>query len=170
MTYSSKGKISIPQGKEKLQFLCSYVLLKLINHGIRLKTRTFFFIWPSLFSCNTKVNLNYCVGVKEKWPKKSCRNQDTEAVARMCPVKKVFLEMSQNSQENTCVRISLLKKRLWHRCFPMNFVTFLRTPFFTKHLWWLLLRIEILKLRNFNIKTNFRCYTNHIWEFVANVK
>ena len=27
-----------------------------------------------------------------------------------------------------------------------------RTPFFTEHLWWLLLRIEIPKLRNFNIK------------------
>ena len=24
---------------------------------------------------------------------------------------------------------TLLKKRLWHRCFPMNFVNFLRTPF-----------------------------------------
>ena len=24
---------------------------------------------------------------------------------------------------------TLLKKRLWHRCFPVNFVTFLRTPF-----------------------------------------
>ena len=24
----------------------------------------------------------------------------------------------------------LLKKRLWHRCFPVNFVKFLRTPFF----------------------------------------
>ena len=24
---------------------------------------------------------------------------------------------------------TLLKKRLWHRCFPMNFVKFLRTPF-----------------------------------------
>ena len=57
--------------------------------------------------------------------------------------KKVFLEMSQNSQENTCARVSfliklqasglrpatLLKKRLWHWCFPVNFVTFLRTPF-----------------------------------------
>ena len=29
--------------------------------------------------------------------------------------------------------------RLWHRCFPMNFVKFLRTPFFIEHLWWLLL-------------------------------
>ena len=52
----------------------------------------------------------------------------------------MFLEISQNSQENTCARVSfliklqglspatLLKKRLWHRCFPVNFVKFLRTP------------------------------------------
>ena len=31
-------------------------------------------------------------------------------------------------------------KRLWHRCFPVNFVKFLRTPFFTEHLSWLLLK------------------------------
>ena len=34
---------------------------------------------------------------------------------------------------------TLLKKSLWHRCFPVNFAKFLRTPFFTEHLWWLLL-------------------------------
>ena len=54
--------------------------------------------------------------------------------------KKVSLETSQNSQENTCARVSLLiklqaapatllKKRLWHRCFPVNFAKFLRTTF-----------------------------------------
>ena len=49
--------------------------------------------------------------------------------------KKVFLRISQNSQENTCARVSglrpatLLKKRLWHRCFPANFVKLSRTPF-----------------------------------------
>ena len=32
---------------------------------------------------------------------------------------------------------TLFKKRLWHRCFPVNFVKFLRTPFY-EHLWWLL--------------------------------
>ena len=31
------------------------------------------------------------------------------------------------------------KKRVWHRCFPVNFVKFLRTPFFVEHFWWLLL-------------------------------
>ena len=57
--------------------------------------------------------------------------------------KKVFLEISQNSQENTCARVSLLiklqalglrpatllEKRLWHSCFPVNFMKFLITPF-----------------------------------------
>ena len=30
---------------------------------------------------------------------------------------------------------TLLKRRLWHRCFPVIFVKFLRTPFLQKHLW-----------------------------------
>ena len=34
---------------------------------------------------------------------------------------------------------TLLKKGLWHRCFPVNFAKFLRTPFYIEHLWWLLL-------------------------------
>ena len=32
----------------------------------------------------------------------------SEAVVRMCSVKKLFLEISQNSQENTCDRVSCL--------------------------------------------------------------
>ena len=39
---------------------------------------------------------------------------------------------------------TLLKKSPWHRCFPVNFVKFLRTPTFIEHLWWLLLYIVIL--------------------------
>ena len=34
---------------------------------------------------------------------------------------------------------TLSKLRLWHWRFPVNFVEFLRTPFFIEHLWWLLL-------------------------------
>ena len=38
-----------------------------------------------------------------------------------------------------CLRpATLSKKRLWHRCFPVTFVKFLKTPFFIEHLWWLL--------------------------------
>ena len=63
----------------------------------------------------------------------------------------VLLELSQNSQENTCARVSfliklpttLLKKRLWHTCFPVNFVKFPRILFLTEHLWWLLLQKEL---------------------------
>ena len=56
--------------------------------------------------------------------------------------RKGVLRILQNSQENTCARVSflinlqtLLKKRLWDRCFPVNFVKFLRTPFLKEHLW-----------------------------------
>ena len=57
------------------------------------------------------------------------------------------------AQENTLVRVSfflrpatLLKKRLWHRCFPRNFTKILKTPSSTEHLRWLLLFLTILFL------------------------
>ena len=31
--------------------------------------------------------------------------------------------------------VTLLEKRLWRRCLSVNFAKFLRTPFFTEHLW-----------------------------------
>ena len=74
-----------------------------------------------------------------------------EAVVQRCSVKKVFLEILQYSQENTCVRVSFLiklqacnfiKKETLAQVFSVNFVKFLRTPFFIGHLWWLLLRFE----------------------------
>ena len=36
---------------------------------------------------------------------------------------------------------TLIKKKLWQRCFPGNFAKFLRTSFLTEHLRWLLLDI-----------------------------
>ena len=45
-------------------------------------------------------------------------------------VKKVLFVILQNSQENSfALPATLLNKRLCHRCFPVNFVKFLRTPF-----------------------------------------
>ena len=53
-----------------------------------------------------------------------------EAVVRRCSVEKVFLEISQNSQENTCARVTFsIKLQASHRCFPVNFAKFLRAPF-----------------------------------------
>ena len=67
--------------------------------------------------------------------------------------------MSQNSQENTCARVSflitLLKKRLWQRCFPVNFVKYLRTPFFIEHLWWLVLLFFYWKEVNKKLQDSF---------------
>ena len=73
-----------------------------------------------------------------------------EAVVQRCSVKKVFLEISQSHRKTPVPETlfnkfaglrpaTLLKKSLWHRCFPANFAKFLSTPFFTEHLRWLLL-------------------------------
>ena len=62
-------------------------------------------------------------------------------------VKKMFVKISQDLVENNSARVfffnksaglrpaTLLKKRLWHRYFPVNFVKFPGTPFFTEHFW-----------------------------------
>ena len=59
------------------------------------------------------------------------------------------------------------EKRLQHRYFPVKFRKFLRIPFFTEHLWWLLLEgvckgtslVKILQSCHFNIfGINHRCF------------
>ena len=59
-----------------------------------------------------------------------------EAVSRRYFLKKVFLEILQNSQENVCARASFLIEIFE---FPVSFAKFLRTPFLREHLRWLLL-------------------------------
>ena len=57
--------------------------------------------------------------------------------------KKVVLDISQNSQENTsCRPATLLKRRLWDKCFPVNFEKFLKAPFYKEHLQWLFLMVH----------------------------
>ena len=74
----------------------------------------------------------------------------SEVVVRMCSVKKMFQEISQNSEENTGVRVSFLlnffylnfiKIETLAQLFSVNFAKILRTPFFTEHLRWLLLHL-----------------------------
>ena len=73
-----------------------------------------------------------------------------EAVARRCSVKKVFLKISQISQENTYFRVSFLikpqvcnfiKKEALTRVFFCEFCEISKNTFFIEHLWWLLLYI-----------------------------
>ena len=75
--------------------------------------------------------------------------QKTEAVVWRLSLKKMFLKISQISQENACaggsfeqtcgLACNFIKKRLQHWCFPVKFAKLLRIPFFTEHLRRLLL-------------------------------
>ena len=76
--------------------------------------------------------------------------QQIEAVVQRSSVKKIILEISQNSQENTSARVCFLIKLqgwglhlYWKRDsgtgVSVHFVIFLRIPFHKEHLWWLLL-------------------------------
>ena len=73
----------------------------------------------------------------------------TEAVTQRCSVKKLLLEILQNSRENTCARVSFLIKlqaalQLYQKrdsgtgVFPMNFAKFLRHLFLQSTSGWLL--------------------------------
>ena len=73
----------------------------------------------------------------------------SEAVTRRRSVKKVLLEISQNSQENTCARVSLInlqawvgsfiKKEILIQVFSCEIYIVFKNTFFGEHLQWLLL-------------------------------
>ena len=80
-----------------------------------------------------------------KWDFKLIKN--SEAVVRRCSAKKMFLEILHISLETSLPEslcslrpATLLKKRAWHSCFPVNFAKFLGTPSLTEHLRWMLLK------------------------------
>ena len=58
---------------------------------------------------------------------------------------------------------NFIKKRLWHRCFAVNFANFLRTTFLTVHLRWLLLSKMWLALTIFHLSRVF-----FYWRFLVN--
>ena len=82
-----------------------------------------------------KVNKRNTRAMREICSKLKIKTLELEAATRGVLCRKVFLEILQNSQENTyanslcCKACNFIKKKLWHRCFPVNFWKFLRTPF-----------------------------------------
>ena len=54
-------------------------------------------------------SLNVCQKAMEIWSN-VINLVATEAIAQRCSIKKMLLEISQNSQENTCARVSFLIK------------------------------------------------------------
>ena len=72
--------------------------------------------------------------------------ETSEAATRGVLCKKVFLEISQNSQENTCARVSFLKscrpqawnfikKKALAQVLPCEFCEISKNTFFTEQLW-----------------------------------
>ena len=53
---------------------------------------------------------------------------------------KIFKRRHRNDRKLSPQPVTLLKKRLCHSCFPVDFAKFLRTRFLTEHLQWLLLK------------------------------
>ena len=103
-----------------------------------------------LWMCSTVNSLRYWVFLKIKrvskeapppWKLKLVYSRSSRPE---CSVKEMFLETLQNSQENTCARDSffnkvvdlqhatLLKKRLWHRCFFCEFCEISKNTFFNR--------------------------------------
>ena len=67
---------------------------------------------------------------------------------------------------------TLLKKRLWHRCFPVNFAKFLRIPFLQNTSWRLLLwqcyscsTVRILRYKFYELLTLFHSEI-HCWRII----
>ena len=52
-----------------------------------------------------------------------------EVVVRRCSVKKVFSEILQNSQENTCARVSFMKKETLAQGFSCGFCEIFKNTF-----------------------------------------
>ena len=77
-------------------------------------------------------------------------NYDTKAEAyvmkqspRCVPWNSVLRNFTKFTEKYLGLSATLLKKRFWHRCFPVSFVKFLRTLFLTEQLLWLLLYVTI---------------------------
>ena len=71
--------------------------------------------------------------------------------------KGVFRKFEKSTGKNFCqsllfnknagqTTVTLLKKRFWYWCFPVNFSKFLKTPSITEHLRWLLLKTPVNQL------------------------
>ena len=96
----------------------------------------------------------------------------SEVVVRKYSVKKLLLKISQNSQENTCVRVSfltkfqasacnLIKKETLTEVFSCEICESFKNAFFIKHLKWMLLILQDTKLNwKLNCRGRFRTLSN----------
>ena len=135
----------------KLSFIVSEHFL-ILQHGQFLRNSFFLRIFTSKFlvksvSCKKNVYRPLRrISVQKDVPR--CRSNYPE----LFPKKGVPKNFAKFTGKHLCQILffnkvakgqrpaTLLKKRLQHWCFPVNFAKLLRTPFSIKHLWWLLLQ------------------------------
>ena len=90
VTLHKKARSSRPE------VFCKKVFLKILQN------KSSFTVNFAKFSKNTFFHRTLLVAPSEKLK--------AGVVIRKCSVKKVFLQISQNSQENTCTRVSFLQR------------------------------------------------------------
>ena len=121
---------------------------------------------------NTAAKLSYKAFIKKSsgnTKRRCCLEPDPSpkyrSSHRRCSIKK----NSQNSQENTCARASFLiklqsetcnfiKKRTLAQVLSCEFCEIFKNTFFTEHLWWQLLKVNV-QLRRI---TELQCYFNSL--------
>ena len=93
----------------------------------------------------------------------------SEAVVQRCSVKKGFLQILQNSQENTYARVSfLIKLQAWIKrealaqVLSCEFCKSFRNTFFIEHLWWLLLVVGVLLFTHDSAVKHIHFYSHFI--------
>ena len=98
-------------------------LLSLVWHSCSVKSQAK--IWKS-----TRTNSTNSLWWLRIWLHDKIKKSGKSTIRsshRRFSVRKDVLRNFAKFTGNTCARV--LKKRLWHRCIPVNFATFLRTPF-----------------------------------------
>ena len=55
--------------------------------------------------------------------------KETLAQVFSCEICEIFQNTYFHRPSSVAAPVTLLKKRPWHRCFPINFARFLRAPF-----------------------------------------
>ena len=80
------------------------------GHSLNLRIKTTMINWKANERCNGNRNRDHFLIKYSPKRENLLGSIKAEAVVRRCSVKKVFLKISQNSQENTCARVSFLIK------------------------------------------------------------
>ena len=120
--YPSQSAFLVKLEVQSFQLHCGYCLRNILNVSEKLWFRTCRHMFRTL---------------RNSRPEMFCKKSVLRNFAKFTG-KRLFQSLLFNKAAGFRAA-TLLKKRLWHRCVPVSFVRFLRTPFLTEHLRWLLL-------------------------------